>query len=238
MRRRWPLPASGPVRAAATGADAYLSEETAAAIASQFPLQIDGFEQAMRLARDEAAGLSVAPDPRNARFHRRLQGSPRRTGASRLVQRIEPLFTLDDVVLPPDRKEQLERSSTMSASRQVLDGWKFRDQLPYGRGVTALFHGPSGTGKTMAAIGVAQTLGVQILRIDLSRVVSKYIGDTEKNIDRVFLDAQLSGAALLIDEADGLLGSAARSRMPMTAMPTSRSPICCSGWRRTRAWRS
>jgi SpoVK/Ycf46/Vps4 family AAA+-type ATPase len=91
------------------------------------------------------------------------------------------------------------------ASR-VLDEWRFRDQLPYGRGVTALFFGPSGTGKTMAAIGVASKLGVQILRLDLSRVVSKYIGDTEKNIDRVFEDAQRSGSAVLIDEADALLG--------------------------------
>jgi SpoVK/Ycf46/Vps4 family AAA+-type ATPase len=88
----------------------------------------------------------------------------------------------------------------------VLDGWRFRDQLPYGRGVTALFFGSSGTGKTMAAMGVARRLGIQILRLDLSRVVSKYIGDTEKNIDRVFTDAQRSGAAILIDEADALLG--------------------------------
>ena len=88
----------------------------------------------------------------------------------------------------------------------MLDGWKFRDQLPYGRGVTALFFGPSGTGKTMAAIGIARRLGIQLLRLDLSRVVSKYIGDTEKNIDRVFTDAQRSGAAILIDEADALLG--------------------------------
>src|SRR4029077_6926026 len=77
---------------------------------------------------------------------------------------------------------------------------------PYGRGVTALFHGPSGTGKTMAALAVAHALGIQVMRVDLSRIVSKYIGDTEKNIDRVFDDAQTSGAALLIDEADALLG--------------------------------
>ena len=72
--------------------------------------------------------------------------------------------------------------------------------------MTALFHGPSGTGKTMAAIGIAHQLGIQLLRLDLSRMVSKYIGDTEKNIDRVFTDAQRSGSAILIDEADALLG--------------------------------
>jgi SpoVK/Ycf46/Vps4 family AAA+-type ATPase len=91
------------------------------------------------------------------------------------------------------------------ASR-VLDGWKFREQLPFGRGVTALFSGQSGTGKTTAAMAIARRLSVQVLRLDLSRVVSKYIGDTEKNIDQVFTDAQRSGAAILIDEADALLG--------------------------------
>ncbi len=88
----------------------------------------------------------------------------------------------------------------------MLDEWKFRDQLPYGRGVIALFFGPSGTGKTMAAMGVAHSLGIQILRLDLSSVVSKYIGETEKNLARVFEDAQRSGSAILIDEADALLG--------------------------------
>ena len=88
----------------------------------------------------------------------------------------------------------------------MLDEWKFARQLPYGRGVTALFFGQSGTGKTMAAMGIARRLNVQILRLDLSRIVSKYIGDTEKNLDRVFDDAQRSGAAILIDEAEALLG--------------------------------
>src|SRR5262249_1389848 len=127
-------------------------------------------------------------------------------GATGLAQRIEPIFDLSDVVLPRDRKGQLEEIvDNIRFAPKVLEGWKFRDQLPYGLGVTALFHGPSGTGKTMASMAVAKALGVQILKIDLSRVVSKYIGETEKNIDRVFQEAQLSGAALVIDEADGLL---------------------------------
>jgi len=110
-------------------------------------------------------------------------------------------------VLPADRKQQLrEIVDNVRFADRVLDGWKFREQLPYGRGVTALLHGPSGTGKTMAALALSKSLGVQVLRIDLSRVVSKYIGDTEKNIDRVFEDARSSGAALLIDEAEALLG--------------------------------
>jgi SpoVK/Ycf46/Vps4 family AAA+-type ATPase len=110
-------------------------------------------------------------------------------------------------VLPADRKSQLiEIVDNVRLARVVLDEWKFGERLPYGRGVTALFFGPSGTGKTMAAMAIARRLDVQILRLDLSRVVSKYIGDTEKNIDRVFTDAQRTGAAILIDEADALLG--------------------------------
>jgi SpoVK/Ycf46/Vps4 family AAA+-type ATPase len=128
-------------------------------------------------------------------------------GISHLAERIEPVFNLEEVVLPPDRKQQLtEIVDHVRLAPRVLDEWKFGDQLPYGRGVAALFYGSSGTGKTMAAMGIARRLGIQLLRFDFSKVVSKYIGDTEKNIDRVFTDAQRSGAAILIDEADALLG--------------------------------
>jgi SpoVK/Ycf46/Vps4 family AAA+-type ATPase len=117
------------------------------------------------------------------------------------------MFRLDQVVLPADQKRQLsEVVDHVLLATQVLDHWNFRAQLPYGRGVAALFSGPSGTGKTMAALGIAHRLGIQVLRLDLSKVVSKYIGDTEKNIDQVFSDAQRSGAAILIDEAEALLG--------------------------------
>src|SRR5204862_449303 len=107
----------------------------------------------------------------------------------------------------------------------VLDGWGFGEQLAYGRGVTALFFGPSGTGKTMAAMGIAHSLGVQLLRVDLSRVVSKYIGDTEKNIDRVFTDAQRSGSAILIAVAADTrinlahIADAARAEFAKLGMP-------------------
>jgi hypothetical protein len=193
------------IRASASGAEAYMSEEYAAGMASRYPLSVDGLEQAMFLARSRPKHQGVA-DPALARFiaacNDLASGS-----LSHLAERIEPVFDLDEVVLPADRQQQLvEIVDNIRLAPHVLDGWKFRDQLPYGRGVTALFFGPSGTGKTMAAIGIARRLGVQLLRLDLSRMVSKYIGDTEKNIDRVFTDAQRSGSAILIDEADALLG--------------------------------
>ena len=193
------------VRTAATGADAYLTEDAAEAIARRFPLHVDDLEHAMRLARSRPIDYD-AGDPALARFIAACK-QVATEGISHLAERIEPVFDLDDVVLPADRKQQLvEIVDNVRLAPDVLDDWKFREQLPYGRGVTALFFGPSGTGKTMAAMGIARSLGIQILRLDLSRVVSKYIGDTEKNIDRVFTDAQRSGSAILIDEADALLG--------------------------------
>jgi SpoVK/Ycf46/Vps4 family AAA+-type ATPase len=193
------------IRAAASAADAYVTEELAESIASRHPLSIDRLEQAMRLAASRPLDGNTE-DPALARFTaaaREVAGE----GVSHLAERIEPVFTLDDVVLPADRKQQLhEIVDHVRLAPRVLGDWKFGARLPYGRGVTALFHGPSGTGKTMAAMGVARQLGIQLLRLDFSKVVSKYIGDTEKNIDRVFTDAQKSGSAILIDEADALLG--------------------------------
>lgn len=194
------------MRAAAKGAGiTYLPEAEAEAIANRYPLRVDGLEQAMRLAASRAKDYA-ADKPYLDRFITALKELAS-DGVSHLVERIEPVFTLEEVVLPPDRKEQLiEIVDQIRLSGQVLDGWKFREKLPYGRGVAALFFGASGTGKTMAAMGIAQRLGIQILRLELSRIVSKYIGDTEKNLDSVFTDAQRSGAAILIDEADALLG--------------------------------
>ena len=184
---------------------ASLSIEQAQALISRHPLQIDGFQQAMMLARS-----TQSPEPAVERCFDGFMSACKQVsaeGLSHLAERLEPTFSFDDVVLPADRKQQLnEIVDNVRFADRVLNGWNFGEQLPYGRGVTVLLHGPSGTGKTMAALAVAKRLGVQVLRIDLSRVVSKYIGDTEKNIDRVFNDARASGAVLLIDEADALLG--------------------------------
>jgi hypothetical protein len=191
--------------AAARFSGARLSVEEARSLMSRHPLHIDGYHQAMTLARGVQAPESTAE-----RSFDRFMSACKQVAAvslSHLAERLEPVFSLEEVVLPADRKQELvEIVDNVRLADRVLDGWKFGEQLPYGRGVTALLHGPSGTGKTMAALAVAKRLGVQILRIDLSRVVSKYIGDTEKNIDRVFDDARTSGAALLIDEADALFG--------------------------------
>jgi AAA+ superfamily predicted ATPase len=205
-----PLPMTARVaamRAAATKAGAFVTSEFAATLIARYPLYIDSLENAMTLALSSRTGNSfLSSDSALDVFTTALKEFAAEE-ISNLVERSEPAFTLEQVVLPDDRKEQLvEIVDQVRLAREVLDDWKFREQLPYGRGVTALFFGSSGTGKTMAAIGIAHRLSRQVLRLDLSRVVSKYIGETEKNLDRVFTDAQRSGAIILIDEADALFG--------------------------------
>jgi SpoVK/Ycf46/Vps4 family AAA+-type ATPase len=95
---------------------------------------------------------------------------------------------------------------------QVLDEWGFGRRHPRGRGVSALFAGPSGTGKTTAAERIAGALGLDLFKIDLSGVVSKYIGETEKNLRRIFSEAQSANAILLFDEADALFGKRSEVR--------------------------
>lgn len=124
-----------------------------------------------------------------------------------VAQKITPRQHFDDLVLPPDSLAQLhEMAARVTAREFVLDQWGFGQRMSLGRGVTALFAGPPGTGKTMAAEVVASALGLDLYRIDLARVVSKYIGETEKNLNAVFSAAEDSNAILFFDEADALFG--------------------------------
>jgi SpoVK/Ycf46/Vps4 family AAA+-type ATPase len=89
---------------------------------------------------------------------------------------------------------------------RVFDDWGFSQKVVLGRGLSALFAGEPGTGKTMAAQVLAHELGLELFRIDLSKVMSKYIGETEKNLARLFEDARASGSILFFEEADALFG--------------------------------
>jgi len=125
----------------------------------------------------------------------------------RVAALVSPAFTLDDLVLRDDTRRTLDELVAHVALQDVvLDGWGFRRRLPRGQGVAALFAGPPGTGKTMAAEAVAAALGQDLYRIDLSAVVSKYIGETEKNLSTAFTEAERASAVLLFDEADALFG--------------------------------
>ncbi len=124
-----------------------------------------------------------------------------------LAQRIDPVATIEDVVLPPAQRELLAQIVAQVRRRgTVYERWGFAAASSRGLGITALFAGPSGTGKTMAAEAIARELELDLYRIDLSAVVSKYIGETEKNLRRVFDAAEGGGAVLLFDEADALFG--------------------------------
>ena len=120
--------------------------------------------------------------------------------------KISPLYKWDDIVLPPDKKEQLlEVCNYVKNYPTVYESWGF-DKHSRGKGLNVLFSGPSGTGKTMAAEIVAGELGLDMYKIDLSMVVSKYIGETEKNLNQIFKDAEDANAVLFFDEADALFG--------------------------------
>ncbi len=110
-------------------------------------------------------------------------------------------------MLPADRLAQLKEICARATHGHVVyDRWAFGRKLSTGRGLTALFSGPSGTGKTMAAEIIAGELGLDLFKIDLSQTVSKYIGETEKNLDRIFRAAENANAILFFDEADALFG--------------------------------
>ena len=124
-----------------------------------------------------------------------------------LAQKIVPVHAWGDLILPEDTFAQLREICVQVRYRhQVLENWGFGQKMTLGKGVNALFAGPSGTGKTTAAEIVAAELGLDLYKIDLSRVVSKYIGDTEKNCDQIFRAAKHSNAILFFDEADALWG--------------------------------
>ncbi|WP_437896338.1 ATP-binding protein [Sorangium sp. So ce124] len=124
-----------------------------------------------------------------------------------LARRIRPRYRWDDLVLAEDAVRQLREICDRVTHRgRVLDEWGFAGKLSLGRGLNVLFAGPSGTGKTMAAEIIAGALRLDLYRIDLSSVVSKYIGETEKNLSQIFAAAETSNAILFFDEADALFG--------------------------------
>jgi hypothetical protein len=181
--------------------------ERAAAWRTAFPPT-----DADRLAGQFALGLSAiqeiatasgtGPD---AAWRACLARTRPRLGA--LAQRLEPQATWDDIVLPAQESALLRQIGDQVAQRcTVYQNWGFAERHNRGLGVSALFTGPSGTGKTMAAEVLARHLSLDLYRVDLSASVSKYIGETEKNLRRLFDAAEPGGAILFFDEADALFG--------------------------------
>lgn len=138
---------------------------------------------------------------------RRLCRERTRAPMDGLAERIDARATWDDLVLPAGHLDLLHEIARHVRHRtQVYERWGFAERTSRGLGVTALFAGESGTGKTLAAEVLAHELDLDVYRVDLSATVSKYIGETEKNLRRLFDAAECSGAVLLFDEADALFG--------------------------------
>ncbi|MGH9866939.1 MAG: ATP-binding protein [Candidatus Polarisedimenticolia bacterium] len=175
------------------------------AVVSQFHLDTDGIQATAATARRLAAGDEETIGPvlwDLCRSHARM-------ALSSLAERLEPRARWMDLVLPDEQLQTLrEMAAHVRGRLTVYESWGFAEHVSRGLGITALFAGPSGTGKTLAAevLAGADGLRLDLFRIDLSQVTSKYIGETEKNLRRVFDAAEHSGAVLLFDEADALFG--------------------------------
>jgi SpoVK/Ycf46/Vps4 family AAA+-type ATPase len=187
--------------------------------------EIDALAGRFRFSRRQIAG-AVCDASLKARWRDVVSRSRSRSGAqptlqelfssararsrhnlSSLASKIETKYGWEDIQLPADQLEQLRDVCAQAECRHIVYGeWGFGRKMSAGRGVVALFTGPPGTGKTMAAEVIANELQLDLFKIDLSQIVSKYIGETEKNLDLIFREAQTSNAILFFDEADALFG--------------------------------
>jgi hypothetical protein len=178
--------------------------ELARTLAAKFRMTLGELAMAAQQARTACQGDDVAA------WSRTLHAVVSRVTAPRLHQLAEAMpaaHVLDDLVLPPEKLDVLcDLVRRVKHRRTVLGDWRFDAVSTRGRGLVALFHGASGTGKTMAADAIANTLRMQLFRIDLAGVVSKYIGETEKNLRAIFDEADRADAVLFFDEADALFG--------------------------------
>ncbi|MEW2546300.1 ATP-binding protein [Streptomyces sp. NPDC047002] len=187
----------------AAGGRAADAEELAASVAAH---RLDsGQVRRAAQAAVRAAALAGRPvDRDDLRAAVRAQNS---AGLARLARRVEPAVGWGDLVLPPRTLRELRELAVRARHRDlVLGRWGMRPGGGRGRGVIALFAGESGTGKTMSAEVVAADLGMDLYVVDLSTVVDKYVGETEKNLERIFTEASAVNAVLLFDEADAIFG--------------------------------
>lgn len=194
-----------------------LDEETLDALAGSFRLPPGHIETAVAAAIDRArwrAAETAVADPCSTSSalptaHDLFASARARSShhLGRFARKIEPKYEWADLVLPADQLSQLGEISARYKHQHVVYGkWGFGKKLSLGKGLNALFSGHPGTGKTMAAEVIANELLLDLYKIDLSQVVSKYIGETEKSLNRIFQEAQASSAILFFDEADALFG--------------------------------
>ncbi len=174
-------------------------------VAAKFRLSVRQIEDAAEVSRQAAAARGAErPSPEDLDRGARQASSTRLT---ELATRLGPGLTWDALVLPERQREILRSVAAYLRHRDlVLSEWGYERTLARTQGLKVLFAGESGTGKTLAAQVLAHDLGLELFRIDLATVVSKYIGETEKNLDQIFSAAEGSNAILFFDEADALFG--------------------------------
>ncbi|WP_233809208.1 AAA family ATPase [Paraburkholderia sp. HP33-1] len=173
-------------------------------LAAQFDLKA---EQIGRIAAQTLARAAHADDQQLGEQLWQACGESARPALNRLALRLDARAQWDDLVLPCEQLDLLRQISAQVRQRTVVyEDWGFARKMNRGLGISALFSGDSGTGKTMAAEVIANDLRLSLYRIDLSSVVSKYIGETEANLRRLFDAAEDGGAILLFDECDALFG--------------------------------
>lgn len=183
-----------------------------AGLATKFRFTPGQIEDAAETARNLARWRFAEDRPGTAELFEAAKIQSNRK-LSALALKIRPKYTWDQIVLPADRIQQLREICNCVKYRAVVyDQWGFDRKLSLGKGLNVLFAGPPGTGKTMAAEIIAGELGLDLYKIDLSSVVSKYIGETEKNLSRIFNEAETSNAILFFDEADALFGKRSEVR--------------------------
>ncbi len=172
-----------------------------------------GPNQVGRAVQAAAAATLLGTGPVSAEDLRRGARAQNAAGLERLARRIEPAVGWDDIVLPDVSRTQLQDLAARARNRdRVLIEWRMRKGGGRGRGVTALFAGDSGTGKTMSAEVIAGELGLDLYTVNLATVVDKYVGETEKNLERIFSEAGGVNAVLLFDEADAIFGKRSEVR--------------------------
>ena len=177
-----------------------------AELAARYELPAGRIPAAARLAHDRLLMDGQHPELTLADVSAACRQLPARSLDGVMVK-LAPRAGWDELVLPADGVAQLREACDQFRHRQrVFGAWGFGAKHTRGRGLSALFSGPPGTGKTMAAEVLAGELGLDLYRVDLSGVVSKYIGETEKNLSRIFAEARTGTAILFFDEADALFG--------------------------------
>jgi hypothetical protein len=200
-KKLWASLLAGPAPLAAAEID-----EIVEALAIKFRLSPGQIAIAFRRCEHVLGGKQADASAWRAQLHAEAaQISAPRLGA--LAKKIKPLYHWPQLVLPSKKKELVrDVVRHVQQRRRVMEEWNFNSLMSRGKGITVLFSGPPGTGKTMAAEVIANALQMDLYRIDLAGVVSKYIGETEKNLSRIFREAEYSDAILFFDEADALFG--------------------------------